>query len=72
MKKCVIYSRVSTSGQDYETQKEDLLKYATGNGYNVAGVYGFYFDILRFSFETKTRPKITNPSPANTMIALST
>ena len=40
MKKCVISSRVSTKGQDFESQTEDLTKYAEYFGYSVARVFG--------------------------------
>jgi len=40
MKKCVIYSRVSTVQQNFETQKEDLLRYAKANDFDVKAIYG--------------------------------
>jgi DNA invertase Pin-like site-specific DNA recombinase len=33
--KAVIYSRVSTEGQDYQRQTEDLVKYANAMGYEL-------------------------------------
>lgn len=40
MKKCVIYSRVSTVDQDFETQIIDLKKYADYNSFNVVATFG--------------------------------
>ena len=40
MEKIVLYSRVSTQDQDYESQFEDLKKWATLNKFEVVGVFG--------------------------------
>ena len=40
MKKCVIYSRVSTQDQDFQSQFEDLTKYANFNGFEVIESFG--------------------------------
>jgi DNA invertase Pin-like site-specific DNA recombinase len=39
MKKCVIYSRVSSTTQDYQSQINDLVKYSKDNGYKVEKIF---------------------------------
>ena len=39
MKKAVIYSRVSTTEQDYTSQTSDLKKKAESMGYEVTQIY---------------------------------
>jgi site-specific DNA recombinase len=40
MKKCVIYLRVSSQQQNFESQKADLIKYAGYKGYEITGTWG--------------------------------
>ena len=40
MKKCIIYSRVSTDLQSNKSQIEDLKKYAKANDFNVIETFG--------------------------------
>ncbi|MBK3518915.1 recombinase family protein [Carboxylicivirga marina] len=50
----VIYSRVSTSVQDYECQIDECTKYASGKGYNLTGIFA---EKISGTTKANTRPE---------------